>query len=618
MQDTYKIILDSYAKRLISTNSRSRTIYYSKNNKYIMDISKFMSNLNSEKITEFFSVGQTKVELELSCTISPTSKVFAMFDSYLNNEISREDILEEYNQFVEADFRMLENEKTNCYYELYNKYEALKKKQKRQIYKIKEENDAIIKQMGKDDLYIGYPYIQGRFNKDKVVRAPLLLHKISVQEKGDRIIIKNEGTKLLNPVFIMSFLVENDITYNDTLDFEILESDYMFVVDKILSNIGIKYENKINKNSFELKRMKSLTKQEFKKEYKYEDNKFEILSYITLGIFPLSDKKIYDDVKALKESDSINQMLNTFYDKTSEVKVFHERVEDVDESKLKYITDLDYSQKKTLQEALEKNCVIQGPPGTGKSQVIANIAANLLLNRKNVLFCSEKRTATDVIFNRLGKLNAFSLLLHDHVSEKNYFYDSIVKAIETAKENVDKYKKKTFSFNQDYKIKAFFDNAKKYNEIMNGDYKGHTISEIINNVGVDVICEDEIELLATLVKDKTELENLLYKYEASVEYQNGLKWKKELDKDYYLRNDLNIKNKKIFGLNILYKEVSNCNNRYFINQKISSFMQGKAFKISKLKKFFYRNEKLNDRAADFLMVIFMIFLFLKKKHLIMK
>ena len=79
---------------------------------------------------------------------------------------------------------------------------------------------------------------------------------------------------------------------------------------------------------------------------------------------------------------------------------------------IKYITVLDYSQKKTLQDSLDNNCIIQGPPGTGKSQVIANIAANLLLNRKNVLFCSEKRTATDVIYNRLGKLNSFALLFN--------------------------------------------------------------------------------------------------------------------------------------------------------------------------------------------------------------
>ena len=77
----------------------------------------------------------------------------------------------------------------------------------------------------KDDLYIGYPYVQGRFNKDKVVRAPLVLHKITIREAGDNVYVSNVGIRLLNPVFVMSYLVENDLKYKDHLDFEIAEND---------------------------------------------------------------------------------------------------------------------------------------------------------------------------------------------------------------------------------------------------------------------------------------------------------------------------------------------------------------------------------------------------------
>jgi len=223
VQNTYKSILDSYARRLISTNSRTRTIYYSKDDKGISDISFFVRRVDKEEFLSFLC-DETK-ELKLSYGPLATGKVFELFENYIkdNNE---EEILNEYFSFSKNDFELLKKEKHSVFTELYNKYERIKKKELHQLFKIKENNDELIKVSGKDDMYIGYPYIQGRFNKDKVVRAPLILHKITLKETGGYIIISNEGTKLLNPVFVMSYLVENELTYKDSLDFEILDDDY--------------------------------------------------------------------------------------------------------------------------------------------------------------------------------------------------------------------------------------------------------------------------------------------------------------------------------------------------------------------------------------------------------
>lgn len=598
MYDTYKIILDSYAKRLITTNSRTRTIYYSKNNKYITDISRFINLLDKEEVKKFFLCENDLGVLKFEYGSMSTSRANKLFDKFLNNELNEKQLLENFPLMNESDIEKLKKEKTDCYLELYNKYELMKKKELRKILEIKENNDNIITQMGKDDLYIGYPYIQGKFNKDKVVRAPLLLHKIRIEKEGENIIVSNVGIKMLNPVFVMSYLVENDITYTDSLDFEIIEDDYMPVVHEIFENIGIKYTNKLSKES--LSKMKEMTKKEFKSSYKYVDNNFEIVNHMTLGIFPISDKKIYDDVMDLKNSESINQMLNSFYDRGSEAKVFEDQIDDVDENKLKYITVLDYSQKKTLQDALEKNCIIQGPPGTGKSQVICNIAANLLLNRKSTLFCSEKRTATDVIYNRLGKLNSFALLLHDHVSEKNNFYDSIVRAINTARENIDKYRKKTFSFNQDYKINAFFDNAKKYNEIVNGEYKGLTFKDVLLNSSKEVLYEDYFKGLSILINNINELQENIYKYESSDSYGIALKWKNELNKDFYSKYNINISNSKVFKLNNILVKIDGLKNNYLKNIIVKEFIKQEKIKKNIFKKIFNRNEKLLECSLDFI------------------
>ena len=595
MDNKYKGILDSYAKRLISTNSRTRSIYYSKDDKAIEDVSRLMSLIGIDELESFLRGEVENIVLDYGAT--STEKVFQLFDDFLEDELEKINIVKEYPMFTKTDFELLFKKGKDVYMQLYNKYEKIKKSEIYNLLNIKEKNDSIKKTLGKDDLYIGYPYIQGQFNKDKVVRAPLMLHKVGLDYSGEKIIISNERTRLLNPVFVMSYLVENELIYKDKLDFEILEEEYMPITFKILNNIGIKYEDKTDNV---LSKMVQLTKRQFKERYKYEDNNFEIYSYITLGIFPVSDKKIYDDVVELRDSEEINEMLNKFYDKETEFKVFEDEDKDVDENKLKYITVLDYSQKKTLQEALSKNTIIQGPPGTGKSQVIVNIAANCLLNREKVLFCSEKRTATDVIYNRLGKLSSFALLLHDNVSEKEHFYNSISNAIKVAKENIAKYKWKAFSFSEDYKIKAFFDNSKRYNEIINNNYRGLSYFDIMQNKDKECLYNEEFMSIDNFVSNVDELYEHIYKYESTEEFINVSKIKKELAKDFYSKYGFSFNDDRLLKIDAFYNKVNSLSNNYLKNVMISNFLKKEKNRISLFKRLFCKKEELNEISVEFL------------------
>ena len=72
----------------------------------------------------------------------------------------------------------------------------------------------------------------------------------------------------------------------------------------------------------------------------------------------------------------------------------------------------------------ENSLVIQGPPGTGKSQTITSIIAQSVLQKKNVLMVSEKKTALDVIYSRLGNLSKFALIIDD-IENKSEFYNQI-------------------------------------------------------------------------------------------------------------------------------------------------------------------------------------------------
>ena len=68
--------------------------------------------------------------------------------------------------------------------------------------------------------------------------------------------------------------------------------------------------------------------------------------------------------------------------------------------------------------------LIHGPPGTGKSQTIANIVGDHLARGQRVLVVCEKRTALEVVANRLGHMGLGNLLaiVHDPRRDQRELY----------------------------------------------------------------------------------------------------------------------------------------------------------------------------------------------------
>ncbi|POB13622.1 AAA domain-containing protein [Halobacteriovorax sp. DA5] len=103
-----------------------------------------------------------------------------------------------------------------------------------------------------------------------------------------------------------------------------------------------------------------------------------------------------------------------------------------------FVVDIDSSQHLAISSAKsEKAIVIQGPPGTGKSQTITNLIAQLLAENKKVLFVAEKRTALDVVYQRLKKCNLDqqSVVIHSSDLDRSEFYNSFVEVINDPYDN---------------------------------------------------------------------------------------------------------------------------------------------------------------------------------------
>src|SRR5690606_30750704 len=79
-----------------------------------------------------------------------------------------------------------------------------------------------------------------------------------------------------------------------------------------------------------------------------------------------------------------------------------------------------------------KGLVIHGPPGTGKSQTITNIIADHLSRDQRVLFVCDKRTALDVVANRLSHIGLGDLcaLIHDTKRDQRDLYMGIRKQLD--------------------------------------------------------------------------------------------------------------------------------------------------------------------------------------------
>jgi len=81
--------------------------------------------------------------------------------------------------------------------------------------------------------------------------------------------------------------------------------------------------------------------------------------------------------------------------------------------------DADASQLAAVRAAgAGSSFVLQGAPGTGKSQTIANLAVNCAANGKTVLVVSDRTSALDVAYQRLGSVGCGKLCLPLHNGRK--------------------------------------------------------------------------------------------------------------------------------------------------------------------------------------------------------
>lgn len=435
-------ILNSYKERLIKIGTRNRSLSCKKLSlKNGFDIQK-IENINKEEL-ESWLINRTPNKFPL--IIDPYK------DSSNELKIAKETLDKEkevelqklYDKNLDDEEVKIKEEeiKEKFKKKLAEQEEKIQKKLEKQlgyIHNIKtltKEIKNIKKETGRDELYIGYPFIEGAFKDNTFVRAPLFLFPVLVNVNGSTVNIENsiDTPILLNKVFILAHSKCNESkSLNIETKYEKLSENFIDETLKELTKNDIYITN--DNNSFE--KFKDYTQ---KNMPLYNMGTLFLKRYTVLGQFPISNS-IYTDYENLEGKDKGKQLEDLLYARNEYRGEEYEPEEhgklSFSEKDLYLVSNLDYSQEKAVKKASEsKNLVIYGPPGTGKSQTIVNIISDTLAKDKRILMVSQKKAALDVIYNRLGNLNHKAIIVHDANKDKKLFYEKVKNELENI--NID-------------------------------------------------------------------------------------------------------------------------------------------------------------------------------------
>jgi hypothetical protein len=173
-----------------------------------------------------------------------------------------------------------------------------------------------------------------------------------------------------------------------------------------------------------------------------DDGEASIELAAVLGLFPLNNQGLLRDLQALVAGEPHEGPMASFLD--SRVLLEEEPAAPAEEGRSatsatgpvgdqRFIAPIDPCQARAVRMArAHAGLVIHGPPGTGKSQTITNIIGDHLARGQRVLVVCDKRTALDVVANRLHHLGLGHLcaLVHDAQRDQRELYRSIREQLE--------------------------------------------------------------------------------------------------------------------------------------------------------------------------------------------
>ena len=310
----------------------------------------------------------------------------------------------------------------------------------KQLNEIIREVNREQRDKGQYDLYVAYPFVEGKMpDGDLDIRAPLALFPV-ILEKDTRIItLKMDDSRdaIYNNTLILGFIKAGG--QNRPLPDNILE-DYS--AESFMTNLIDFYNSNGIRIDYSFAMPSPFVEYKAGEFPRYQPGEMKLAANIVLGKYPTYSSSIQKDFDGMLAGREINGILNdlivdlnkTDYLSDYPLPLSEDEIEkkglEASERDLTYINSLNSSQENIIA-AMEKGdeIVVQGPPGTGKSQVITGLITSAVMRGKTVLMVSEKKTALDVVYSRLGTLSKYCLQIDD-VANKESFYKQLARMLE--------------------------------------------------------------------------------------------------------------------------------------------------------------------------------------------
>ena len=316
-------------------------------------------------------------------------------------------------------------------------------KNMKHLTEIHREVSRDMRDKGQYDLYIAYPFVEGRLpGEDFDVRAPLALFPVILDKDSKSITVKVDDSRdaVYNTSLILAFMKFGGKKKKSSEDKGHVIEDYNG--ESFISNLVSYYEEQGLQIDCDYTPLSAFVDYRVGEFPKYLPGDLHIVHNVVLGKYPTYSnyiQKDFDDILAKGDVNSILadliEDLNSgdFYSDLPgplSLPALREKGKEASEVKISYINALNSAQENVLT-AVDKDdeLVVQGPPGTGKSQVITGLITSAVNGGKTVVLVSEKKTALDVVYSRLGNLSKYCLMIDD-VANKDPFYQQLAWMLE--------------------------------------------------------------------------------------------------------------------------------------------------------------------------------------------
>lgn len=290
-----------------------------------------------------------------------------------------------------------------------------------QLLKIHTEAKGFIEEQGVNTLFLslGFLHWYEADSSENLRKAPLILLPVSLERSGakDAFKLKYSGDELIPNLSLVAKLKTD---FGLDLSSCAFDDDTFDTADHSLDHFYRDVTDVVSKQA----------------RWKVASNEIA-LGFFSFGKFLMFkdlDPKSWPEERQPDSNPVIKRLLGSGF---GDLRAAYPEDVNIDSvikpGEVRFVKDADSSQTEAILEVREgSNLVIQGPPGTGKSQTITNIIAELIGQKKTVLFVAEKMAALEVVKRRLDEshLGDAVLELHSYKSTKQSVLKELGRTLE--------------------------------------------------------------------------------------------------------------------------------------------------------------------------------------------